>query len=113
MIQPRCSSIAAKVRHGVRGAETQDRALGADAPAFPDERPGDVDALGGQVLAEHPVGEGAIQLGLPVVEVFARVDVDGLIVAPWNFGLPIASPASPLPVLPGAWTMTASAVGTL
>ena len=51
----------------------------ADLPALADERAIDVEAEGGQVLAEDAVGERAPELCLPLVEVFTGKRVDGLI----------------------------------
>ena len=41
----------------------------------------DLDARGGEVLAEHAVGERTCESGLPLVEVLTRIGVDGLVVA--------------------------------
>src|SRR5690242_871176 len=56
-------------------------AVTAYQPAFTDSRPGDIDARHGEVLAEHSVDKLSVQVDLPLVEVFARIDVDSLIVA--------------------------------
>ena len=53
----------------------------ADAPPLADDRCVDIDALGGQVLAEETVGQPAAQPCLPPVVVLPRIGVDGLVVA--------------------------------
>jgi hypothetical protein len=64
---------------GDPGAGNLEDDLGADAPALADQRAIDVDTLGGEVLAEDPVGQFPADLGRPEVEVFPRVGVDGLV----------------------------------
>src|SRR5882757_6355726 len=54
-------------------------------PTFADSRARHVDARRGQVLAEVAVVQGAPERGLPVVEVFARIRVHGLIVSTVQF----------------------------
>ena len=69
------------MRHGVlRRRHLEKRPVASDSPAFADPRPCHVDPGRGEVLAEHAVGKGPGQFGFPLVQVFARVDVDGLIV---------------------------------
>ena len=54
---------------------------GTDVAPLADDGAVDVDPLGGQILAEQPVGQPAAQPRLPPVLVLPRVRVNGLVVA--------------------------------
>ena len=63
----------------MRGEVTSSTHVSADLPALSDEGGVDIEAEGGQVLAEDAVGERASELGLPGVEILAGVGVDRLV----------------------------------
>src|ERR1022692_567730 len=56
-----------------------EHAVVADLPALADQRPVDVEAGGGQVLAEHPVAERTAEFGLPVIEVLTGIRIHRLV----------------------------------
>jgi hypothetical protein len=51
----------------------------ADPPALADQGAVDLHPLGGEVLAEHAVGQRPVELGLPAVEILPGVGVDRLV----------------------------------
>ena len=73
----------------------------AHLPALADERSVDVDPCSGEVLAEDAVGERPAQLGLPVVEILARIGVHRLVRPPMRCGIADRVTGGTAP--PGAW----------